>query len=75
MSRDAVSYRHRVPSTRLPDPARPHLVALDVAAALAVTAVYAGFAAGGGGDGAPAFAGPVWLVAGAVGLPRAAAYR
>jgi signal transduction histidine kinase len=63
-----------VPLTHRPARTRPHLVALDAFAALTVTAVYLGFVADRGADGAPVFEGPVWLgwvVAGAVGLPLA----
>ncbi|MFI6644270.1 sensor histidine kinase [Streptomyces sp. NPDC050504] len=62
-------------------PRRPHdghLLALDLAAALLITAAYTGFARMPGGDGQPAYTGPVWLgvlVAALVGLPVAARRR
>ncbi|WP_199923844.1 DUF7134 domain-containing protein [Streptomyces scabiei] len=49
-----------------------HLYALDLSAALALTAVYVGFARLTADDGQPAFTGPPWLgclIAVAVGLP------
>ncbi|MGV9883793.1 sensor histidine kinase [Streptomyces sp. NPDC003006] len=51
-----------------------HLYALDLAAALALTAVYIGFARQTADDGQPAYTGPFWLgclIASAVGLPIA----
>ncbi|MFD6884981.1 sensor histidine kinase [Streptomyces sp. NPDC059957] len=62
-------------------PRRPHdshLLALDLAAALLITATYAGFARMSGSDAQPAYTGPVWagvLVAAVVGLPVAARRR
>ncbi|MEV6974937.1 histidine kinase [Kitasatospora sp. NPDC093806] len=58
-------------------PRRPpggHLLALDLAGALLIATVYAGFARMSGGGTQPAFTGPAWagvLVAVAVGLPVA----
>lgn len=55
-----------------------HLYALDVVAALALTAVYVGFARLTAADGQPAYTGPVWLgflIAAAVGLPIAVRRR
>ncbi|MER6999690.1 sensor histidine kinase [Streptomyces sp. NPDC000410] len=55
-----------------------HLLALDLAAALLITATYAGFARMPGSGTQPAYTGPVWaglLVAAVVGLPVAARRR
>ncbi|WP_327742866.1 sensor histidine kinase [Streptomyces europaeiscabiei] len=55
-----------------------HLYALDLSAALALTAVYVGFARLTADDGQPAFTGPPWLgclIAAAVGLPIAVRRR
>lgn len=55
-----------------------HLYALDLSAALALTAVYVGFARLTADDGQPAFTGPPWLgclIAVAVGLPIAVRRR
>ncbi len=55
-----------------------HAYAADLAAALVLTAVYAGFAHLSPADGQPAYGGPVWLpwaVAAAVGLPVAVRRR
>lgn len=55
-----------------------HLYALDLGAALALTAVYAGFARLTSDDGQPAYTGPPWLgcvIAAAVGLPIAVRRR
>ncbi|MFK4102934.1 sensor histidine kinase [Streptomyces sp. NPDC019531] len=55
-----------------------HLYALDLSAALALTAVYVGFARLTADDGQPAFTGPLWLgclIAAAVGLPIAVRRR
>ncbi|WP_405982822.1 sensor histidine kinase [Streptomyces sp. NBC_00158] len=62
-------------------PRRPHdshLLALDLAAALLVTAAYAGFAGMPGSGTQPAYTGPVWagvLVAAVAGLPVAVRRR
>ncbi|MFC8197289.1 sensor histidine kinase [Streptomyces sp. NPDC057298] len=55
-----------------------HLQALDLGAALALTAVYVGFARPDSVDGQPVFTGPFWLgclIAAAVGLPIAVRRR
>lgn len=55
-----------------------HLYALDLGAALALTAVYVGFARLTADDGQPAYEGPIWLgwlIASAVGLPIAVRRR
>ncbi|MDF4251237.1 sensor histidine kinase [Streptomyces sp. WMMB303] len=55
-----------------------HLHVLDLAAALALTTAYIGFAGLNGDDGQPAFTGPFWfgcLLAAAVGLPIAVRRR
>ncbi|KIF00465.1 histidine kinase [Streptomyces sp. RSD-27] len=62
-------------------PRRPHdshLLALDLAAALMVTAAYVSFARMAGSGGQPAYTGPVWagvLIAALVGLPVAVRRR
>ncbi|MEU9176010.1 hypothetical protein AB0C90_03960 [Streptomyces sp. NPDC048550] len=45
---------------RRPYGSHHHLLALDVAAALLLTAVYAGFASMGSSDAQPAYTRPVW---------------
>ncbi|MGW7447607.1 sensor histidine kinase [Kitasatospora sp. NPDC054795] len=55
-----------------------HLYALDLGAALALTAMYVGFARLTADDGQPAYTGPTWLgflIAAAVGLPIAVRRR
>ncbi|MFG2559960.1 hypothetical protein [Streptomyces sp. NPDC048496] len=57
---------------------RRHLYALDLTAALALTAVYVSFVRLTADDGQPAYSGPFWLgclVAAAVGLPVAVRRR